>query len=81
MPKFFFHLNDESGVVRDPDGLELPTEEAAKACALRSARDLAGEMVKSEGVLPLWQSIAVEDEHGATIEVVSFRDAVRIEPD
>ena len=79
MPRFFFHLYDDT-VVRDEEGVELPDEEAAHANALASARDMACAEV-SEGILDLRHRIAVVDEDGNTVEEVTFGVAAGLESD
>lgn len=37
MPCFFFHVRDETGLKRDPEGVELPDVEAARKEALARA--------------------------------------------
>ena len=77
MPRFFFNLHDRDDVV-DEEGLVLDDVEAARQKAIAAARDIMAEDVK-HGVLPLRDSIGIEDENGATVLEVPFKVAVRIE--
>lgn len=78
VPRFFFHLYDDI-VVRDEEGQELPDAEAARSRALLSAREMAcAEVLK--GHLGLNHRVEVEDESGALIASLLFRDVVDIEP-
>ena len=76
MPRYFFHLRG-SDLVDDEEGQELDGAEAARAEALRAARDLAGEDVR-QGRLDLRHWIEVRDSTGEPIASVSFGDAVRV---
>lgn len=78
MPRFYFHLYNDMDVP-DDEGEDLPDLAAARAYADRQIRALAGEMAKQEGRIPLWHRIDIEDEQGAVLDVVHFRDVVRIE--
>jgi hypothetical protein len=77
MPRFFFHIFDEA-VFEDEDGLELPDAEAARIAALAGARAMMCDQL-TNGRLILHHRIEVEDEHGATVLILPFADAVEIE--
>ena len=78
MPRYFFHLHDDLDVV-DEDGSELPDPSAARAKAVREARLLMCELLNREGRIALHHRIDIEDDQGAVLASVPFRDAVRIE--
>ena len=63
MPRYFFNLTDGSAI-RDPDGVELPGLQSARATAVQMASDVARHKQRPQtaGV-----SICVTDEHGAEI--------------
>ena len=74
MPRFFFHLENGSDLLLDPDGLLMPRD-AVLSAALRQARDcIAGDV--QIGRLDLHYRIDVHDEAGEIIHSLDFRDAV-----
>jgi DNA primase len=77
MPRFFFHVRDDVDAP-DPEGLVLADAEKALQEALRGARAIAAAQVL-EGHLHLSHRIEVEDESGATIATITFRDAVAVD--
>lgn len=78
MPRFFFHVREES-FVRDPDGIELPDAAAARAAALEGIRGMICDQV-GRGRLALGYGMEVEDEAGELVCALRFSDTVRIEP-
>lgn len=76
MPRFYFHLYDDT-VVLDEEGQELPDADTAAAWAKRSARELLCEGLRA-GSLDLRHRIEVKDEAGETVHLLMFRDAVSI---
>lgn len=76
MPRFFFHVHDDVNA-QDEEGLELTDAAAAHRHALKGARDLICEEVRS-GRLHLDHAVVVEDEKGESLFRVAFRDAVQI---
>lgn len=77
MPRFFFHVFDDA-VARDEEGVELPHAEAAGRAALEGARAMICDQVR-EGRIALDHRIEVEDEAGARILTLTFREAVEID--
>ena len=78
VPRFYFHLHNDMDVP-DDEGVELADLEAARAYAIRQARDTFGQVAKDEGRVVLHHRIDIEDEHGQVLASVRFSDAVRIE--
>lgn len=78
MPRFFFHVFDELTAL-DEEGRDLPSLDAARQAAMSGARDLMCEQLR-KGRLVLHHHIEVEDESGARVIVMPFRDAAEIEP-
>jgi hypothetical protein len=58
---------------------ELPNLEAAHAHAIRMARFEVSEAAVRDGRIVLSHHIDVEDENGAVLATVFFREAVKIE--
>lgn len=78
MPSFYFHVCNGAGFVADEEGQDLPHVEAARAVAVRSARDvMAGEL--RDGRLDLTSFIEVEDEAHNWLFTLSFADAVAVQ--
>lgn len=63
MPRYFFTRYDDDAV-RDPEGRELPDDEAAFNFALSEVRSLAGYVMISTGAATLSPRIEVADEDG-----------------
>ena len=78
MPRYHFHLHNDVNCP-DEEGVELPDLQAARKTALHNARFTAGETVKDRGHLFGDHRIDIEDENGAVLDTVYFRDAVKIE--
>ena len=74
MPRYYFHLhNDVDG--RDDEGRELADVDAARAEAIKGARDLIAEDVR-QGIVTLSHWIEVRDQRGHQVLRVRYRDAV-----
>jgi len=78
MPRFFFHLYDDT-VALDEEGKELPTREAAREEAISSARHMASTEVL-EGHLGLNHRIEVTDANDAPVATVRFKDVIKLHP-
>ena len=78
MPRFYFNLRDDLSA-DDPEGLELPGLDAARAHAETFARDLAAEGIRRDGKLTLDHRIEVTDETGQDVLTVRFADVVTVE--
>ena len=77
MARYFFHVfNDEK--THDDEGAEFASLEAAQAHAVLSARHLAAESIVHCGHLVLHHRIEIENDAGAHVGTVQFRDAVDI---
>lgn len=76
MPRFFFHVYDDS-VTHDEEGREFGDVEAAKREATKGARELMCEQVR-KGYLALNHRVEVEDDNGNRVAVIRFREVVRI---
>jgi hypothetical protein len=76
--RFYFHLYNDIDVP-DDEGVELADLEAARAHAVRCARVTFAQTAKDEGRVVLHHRIDIEDERGAVLDTVHFRDAVKVE--
>lgn len=79
MPRYFFHLRDGSGTLLDIEGSDHRDAEAAVAEAMRHARGMIIEEVRSRGELPMGERIEITDAAGAIIATVSFADSLSIQ--
>jgi hypothetical protein len=76
MPRYFMHLVDSAGTLRDPDGIEVAFETIAEK-ALASARDcIAGDV--RDGRIDLRYRIDVHDENDRIVHSLRFADAVEV---
>jgi hypothetical protein len=78
VPRFYFHLHNDVDLP-DDEGSEHPDLEAARAHAVKCARVTFAEVAKDEGRVVLHHRIDIEDEQGAVLSTVYFRDAVKVE--
>jgi hypothetical protein len=78
VPKYYFHLHNDMDVP-DEEGTDLPDLEAARDYAIRQARVTFAETAKDTGRVVMDHRIDIEDEQGAVVDTVRFRDAVRVE--
>lgn len=76
MTMYYFHLRDGREFVPDETGIDLATIDDARREAVQSARDILADQLR-EGKALDGQLIEISDEHGAVLEVVTFRDALR----
>jgi len=77
MARYYFHLRDGSDILLDPEGQELPDQQAIEACALKAARDTLSHDVEA-GCLDLRPHLEVEDQDGKVVHRLELQDAVTI---
>ena len=75
MPRFYFHVCNGNGFTEDEEGQELPDFEAARAMAIRSARDIMAGDIR-DGALDLSSFIEIEDKDSRLVHTLGFEDAV-----
>lgn len=78
MPRFYFHLANDM-FVRDHQGRDLPNREAARAEAIKAARDILAATILEQGKINFEHRIDVVDEAGEAVLSVKFGDVVIIE--
>lgn len=76
MPRFYFNLRNGFRI-DDPEGVELQSIDEAREFAIRSARSMMAESVKS-GELSLRDFIEITDGDGRVLARVDFRASVRL---
>lgn len=75
---YYFHLQDGTDVLLDPDGRDLPSLEAVAGAALFEARAIISADAKA-GRIILNQRIEVEDDQGNVVHSLPFENAIRID--
>ena len=80
MSRYFLHLRDHTEEVLDPEGTELASMEALRAFVLNCVRDLISGDVKS-GLVDFRFRLDAEDERGAIVHSLPFKNAFSIIPD
>lgn len=73
--RYFFHVRDKQGLIKDEEGTELPTLAAARFEARLSARDFAMEDLRRGGPI-LVREIEIEDEKGNVLGTLPVLDIV-----
>jgi hypothetical protein len=73
--RYFFHVHDILGVIRDDEGTELPDLAAARGEAWLSARDIAMEDIKRGGPVMV-RRIVIEDDKGTVLGAMPVLDIV-----
>ena len=76
MPAYYFHIRD-NGTFRDPDGLELPDLDAARAECKNLILSILREEQTDEQLLANKQ-FQIEDDTGRTVLMVPFRLAATL---
>ena len=77
MPRFFFHLREESGLIPDEEGREFPTLAEARLHALEGIRSIMSDEVKA-GRIDLSGQLEIADDRGTALLTLSFDEAVEI---
>lgn len=77
VPRYFFTLRD-GDLFPDEEGQELPDDDAARAAAVESARELMAESLR-RGSLDLRETIVITDAFGREVMIVPFRDTISID--
>lgn len=77
MPRYYFHINASDGLIRDPDGTDLPDLDAARLEAEKSARHLLADLLRQGGVLD-GQVFEITDDDGVILERVPLRSVLRL---
>ena len=77
MARYFIHVCNGTGLIRDEEGQEFADPEAAVEAALDSVRSIVSEEAR-RGLIELTGRVTVEDQSGRPVAEHSFRDAFRI---
>ena len=68
MARYYFHIKDGATLIKDQEGSELATPEAARRQALVSARELWADAIRSGKSLGA-DAVVIADEDGVLIFV------------
>ena len=75
MARFYFHVRTGDDLTEDPDGVELPDLAAAREEALRSAKDILAESIRS-AKKDAPDCLIVADAKGRELATVPLRDVL-----
>jgi len=76
MSRFFFQVRTDTALIDDPEGIEFPHLEAARAEAIAGLRQLAAEALRQN--LPASnRQVDICDAAGLLLATVSVQDAIR----
>jgi hypothetical protein len=71
MPRFYLHIRDGEILIKDPEGSELPSVEAARAEAREAVREIVADRIRS-GVLVTRVEIDICNETGEAQTTVAL---------
>ena len=77
MARFYLHLHNGIGYVRDEDGQDLAELSQARDLAIVSIRDIIGAEAK-KGRIDLRGRIEITDDAGKVLAVVPFSEALTV---
>lgn len=80
MVRYYFHIRDGERLSRDPEGSDFEDLDAARAEAVKSARELLSQRVRN-GEEVDGQAFEVTTEDGTVMDRVRFRDVLRLHAD
>lgn len=75
MPTFFFHVRDGDRLIEDPEGVDLPDLDAARAEAATAARQLRGDALLRGGAVA-GRSFEITDKAGRVLATVAIKDVL-----
>ena len=71
MGRFYFHLRAGDELTSDDEGMDLPDLSAAKREAMRTARELLVEAIKS-GKQTVPEAFVIADDEGRALDTISL---------
>ena len=75
MPRFFLHIKDGTDLIRDEDGIDLPSAAHARAEALVSARELWADAIRAGKDIAA-DAYVIADEDGQQLTFLPFAEAL-----
>jgi enamine deaminase RidA (YjgF/YER057c/UK114 family) len=76
MPRYFRHIRHDGQIIQDPEGIDLPDLEAARAEAIQEIRDILAEAVKSGTDDMIDDALVLTDETGRVLTIIPFLEAL-----
>jgi len=76
MPRYYRHIRHDGQVIQDPEGIDLPDLEAARAEAIQGIRDILAEAVKSGADDMVDDALVLTDEAGRVLTIIPFIEAL-----
>lgn len=76
MPRYYRHIRQGDRHIEDPDGIELPDLDAARAEAITGVRDLLAEAIRKGEDDWLGDAIVIADETGRELMTIPFIEAL-----
>jgi hypothetical protein len=76
MPRFYVHVKHGADLIRDEEGVDLPTTEHARAAALQAARELCVDAINAGAETWGADAFVIADEDGKQLTFVSVSDVL-----
>jgi hypothetical protein len=73
MPRYYFNIHDDAGVIRDEEGMELPDLAAARTEAQEGARELLADALRAHKDVN-GKRMEITDADGTVLESFKVRD-------
>jgi hypothetical protein len=73
MPKFYFHIRDDAGVIPDEEGMELPDLGAARKEAEEGAREILANALMAHKEVD-GKKIEIANQSGEVLASLKVRD-------
>ena len=80
MTHYYLHFRNGDEFTPDPEGIDLPSLDAAYDKARHAAKEMAGEMILTQGLLDA-RRFEIVDETGKMVLAVPFRDLMEVTGD
>jgi uncharacterized protein DUF6894 len=77
MPRYHFHFWNGNEFTPDPEGIELPSLEAAYHRACLAAKEMAGQLALTQGAIDA-RGFEIADESGRMMLALPFRDVMEV---
>ena len=76
MPRYYLHIQQGGQLPQDPDGIECPNVEAARAEAVAGIRDILAVAIEYGANDGLDGAIVIADESGRELMTIPFSEAL-----
>ncbi|GAA0571087.1 hypothetical protein GCM10009416_07110 [Craurococcus roseus] len=75
MPTFYFHVRDGDRLIEDPEGVDLPDLDAARAEAATAARQIRADALKTDRAVA-GRRFEITDQAGRVLATVAIKDVL-----